>query len=282
MTGLVDSHFHLWRAEALEPSGVLAAPQLQHDVTWEDFEALTKPLGIEQCVFVHAQGAAQASDELTFASELAETHPEVMGFVAWAPLESPDIGDRLQDLVRDPLVCGVRRATQYEPDPEFCLRPDYLAGARLAAAHGLTLDMCVLEHQLEGLRKFAERLPEATIVLEHLGKPPLGAPPTAVWRSRMAELGALPNVYCKLSPTIFGADDAPLDRDLARSFVEHIIESWSWDRLIYGSNWPVSSVVIGYEPWLELLVEITDGVPGSERSKLFTDNARRVYEPRRS
>lgn len=140
-----------------------------------------------------------------------------------------------------------------------------------------SIDLCVQEHQLLGVRALAQACPDAVIVLEHLGKPRLELAPSGPWRDGMPPLAAVPNVVCKISPTVFTGEEPRLGFELAARCVEHAIGSFGWDRIIFGSNWPVSTAIVGYAEWVEMLDRITNGAAEHERRRFFAENARRIY-----
>ncbi len=274
---IVDTHFHLWRADDVRPTGVMAAAYLQRDVSWDDFERAVAETGVTEAVFVHAHGAEEGMREAEFAQTLGGRRPAVAALVAWAPLESPTLPKHLNALARFPILRGVRRVTQYEADPAFCARADFARGVRLAAERGLVIELCVQAHQLLGVRTVAQACPDAVIILEHLGKPRLEHLPTDEWRSGMSAVGRCGNVVCKVSPTIYTGDEPRLDAGIAARYVEHAVASFGWDRIVFGSNWPVSTGIVGYAEWVELLDRIMNGVAVADRRRFFAENARRIY-----
>jgi L-fuconolactonase len=273
---VIDTHFHLWRRSRVAPSGILAAPYLQRDVRWSDFTTAWDGLPIEQVVNVQVDDFTDGTVEARFVA--GEAAPgRLAGIVAWAQLESPDVGAELERLRALPAVRGVRRTCQFEDDPEFCCRPEYLRGARMLSELDLVCDVCVRFEQVAAVPRLARACPETTIVLEHLGKPDLTRPPALHWLRAVEELGACPNVVAKLSVTVHAADDPPLRADAAAPFVRHMLECLGPNRLMFGSNWPVSTAVIGYRDWVVLLRELV-----GDREEIWSATARRVYMPIRT
>jgi L-fuconolactonase len=272
---IVDSHFHLWRRDAVGAAGILAAPYLRRDYLWDDYGAATSGLPVEQSVFCHVNDFVDGNLEVEFASRVARAHPSLEGMVAWAQIESVDLEQQL-DRLAGPFVRGVRRSTQYEADPRFCTRPAFVTGARRLGERRLVCELCVRGEQVLGVVELAGACPETTIVLDHLGKPNMAAPEPG-WRQGIAELGKCPNVSCKVSVVVHTADDPRLDRRLAEPVVGEVIESFGWDRVLFGSNWPVATAVIDYREWIEVLEQVLAGSSADQLQRLFTLNARRVY-----
>ncbi|MBO0684518.1 MAG: amidohydrolase family protein, partial [Candidatus Dormibacteraeota bacterium] len=163
-----------------------------------------------------------------------------------------------------------------EPDPRFCARPAFVTGARRLGERGLVCELCVRGEQVLGVVEQARACPETTIVLDHLGKPNMVEPEPA-WRQGIRELGSCPNVFCKVSVVVHGADDPRLDRRLAEPVVHEVIESFGWDRVLFGSNWPVATAVIDYQEWVAVLQQVLSGSGAGQLERLFSVNASRAY-----
>jgi L-fuconolactonase len=138
----------------------------------------------------------------------------------------------------------------------------------------------VRNEQIESVPALIRACPETEFVLQHMGKPDLSRPPSDGWLGAIEELGALPNVTCKLSPVVH-SDSDPHHRSVALApFVSRLVDCFGWERLMFGSNWPVATAVVGYREWVEMLQAILagcDGDPGRLEA-VFTENARRVYK----
>jgi L-fuconolactonase len=271
---LVDSHHHLWRRAELPRTGILASPYLARDFPWEDLEREWDGLAVSSTVFVQVR---DSDDDIAYVEDLARRHPRLGAMIAWAPLERDEAGPLLRRLRRHPIVRGVRRSTQHEPDPEFIIRPAYVAGVRLLAETGLLCELCVRHEQLAAVPRLARECPETTIVLQHLGKPDVSGPPPAGWLRGIEQLGTLPNVHCKVSVVVHRDDDRSFEAEVLAPFVRHLVDCFGWDRLLFGSNWPVSSAVVGYRAWAEMVAGILSSATERQLQALFGENARSLY-----
>ncbi len=267
----IDTHFHLWRYGDAIRTGILAAPYLQRDVRWTDFVDAWAGEPVESAVNVQVDDFVDGTIEARFVA--GEASPDRLGgIVAWAQLESPGVGAELARLRGLPLVRGVRRTCQIESDAEFCCRPDYVRGARMLGELGLVCDVCVRLEQVAAVARLARACPDTTVVLEHLGKPDLSRPAAAYWMRAVQEMGALPNVAAKLSVTVQTPDDPPLRAEAVAPFVRHVLDCFGPGRVMFGSNWPVSTAVIGYREWILLLRELV-----GDDDLIWSGTARRVY-----
>ncbi|MGS2619712.1 amidohydrolase family protein [Micromonospora sp. LZ34] len=102
----------------------------------------------------------------------------VAGVVGWTDLTAPDVADRLAALLEAPggeRLVGIRHQVQDEPDPGWLLRPDVMRGLEAVAAAGLVFDLLIQTPAYPAALKATALLPDLGFVLDHLGKPPVGA-----------------------------------------------------------------------------------------------------------
>jgi len=97
------------------------------------------------------------------------------------------------------------------------------------------------------------------------------------WRGYIREISGLPNVVSKVSGVVAYADHERWTPEDLRPFVEHVIECFGWNRVMFGSDWPVCTQAASLKQWVEALALITSDASETERKKLFHDNAERVY-----
>jgi len=269
---VIDTHIHLWRRADAKQSGILARPYLQRDFLWEDYRGAWGGEQVEQAVQVQVNDFVDPLWEAAFAAGVAESQPGLGAYVSWAGLEQPYLDDELDDLEPLHLVRGVRRTCQYEKDPEFCASEAYVQGARRLGERGLLCEICVRRTQIVALPRLVRACPDTVFVLQHLGKPDLGAPPAPEWLRAIEELGSLPNVHCKLSPVVHTDRDPRFTAELLAPFVNKVVECFGRERVLYGSNWPVAEAVVGFAEWAGIVRELV----GADDA-VFAGNARRLY-----
>jgi L-fuconolactonase len=148
------------------------------------------------------------------------------------------------------------------------------AGLATIAATGLVNELVVRTPQLPSVARAAAVLPDATFVLDHLGKPPIAAGRLGEWRELIGPVAERPNVVAKLSGLVAEADWAKWTvADLA-PFVNTAVELFGTDRLMFGSDWPVCEVAASYQQVKDAMVEILGGVPAD----VFAGTAIRAYQ----
>lgn len=277
---IVDAHVHLWDPQALRITWIDGDATLDRPYGMAEYAAATAGLQIEACVYVQVDAApAYGISEARMVAELAAADQRLRAIVAYAPLED---GRRarsyLDDLVKiSPLIRGVRRITQGEADPAFCLRPDFVAGVRQLADYGLSCDLCVTHRQLAATTELVRRCPEVQFMLDHIAKPAIAAGAIDQWRYELSALAELPNVCCKISGVVTEADHSAWTAEQIGPYIAHALAVFGEDRVAFGGDWPVVLLAAPYRRWVATLDALTAGMSPAARRKLWAENARAFY-----
>ncbi|GAC1656019.1 MAG: amidohydrolase [Candidatus Dormibacteraceae bacterium] len=274
---ILDSHFHLFREFEVPATGIMAAPVLRRDFSWADYEAAWGGLPVDRAIMVQVRVEAEGLAESEDIARVAASEPRLAGMVAGNLLEEPPRRPELAGLAANPMVRGVRRVTQFHPDPTYLARPEMVSGFRELARLGLAGEVCVKHFQLDGVIELAAALPELSLVLDHLGKPDMITADQPDWRRRMARLAEFPNVVVKVSPVVQQPDDPRLPAAAVGPIVRHVVQEFGWDRVLFASNWPVATVITGFGEWVDLVVGALPGASDDELDRLFYRNAARVW-----
>jgi L-fuconolactonase len=271
---MIDAHHHLWdpsRREYPWMAGTAMDP-IRRPYTVDDLRAVTKAAGVHATVLVQTVSSEEETAEF-LATAAAE--PVIAGVVGWVDLTAPDIADRLAAL-DGPLV-GIRHQVEGEPDDDWLLRPEVVAGLSTVAAAGLAFDLLVRPSQLPAATEAALRLPQLRLVLDHAAKPPIATGEWEPWASGVAALAARENVVCKLSGLVTEADWTGWEVGHLRRYVDHVLDVFGPERLLFGSDWPVCELAASYEVVLDAAVALTGALSDAERLAVFEDNARTAY-----
>jgi L-fuconolactonase len=172
---------------------------------------------------------------------------------------------------------GIRRLIQNQPDPDFCIQPKFIEGLKLLAKHDLVFDICIFHHHLPNAIKMVRQCPEVRFVLDHIAKPAIKAGVSDPWRQHMKELAALPNVTCKISGVSTEADHKNWTREQLKPYIAHSIDTFGFERCMYGGDWHVLELAGTYPQWVEVVDWVIEGATSEEKRKLYRDTATRVY-----
>lgn len=276
---IVDTHVHLLDQKRFRYSWAASAPKLARDWSIADLAERAAPATVESLVFVEVDvDMPLYMDEAHWVQETATRDPRLKGCVACLPLEQgAALEPQMAELAGLEVMRGVRRLIQNQPDPAFMLKPDFLAALKLLPRYNLSFDICIFHHQLPNTLEMVRRCPETSFVLDHIAKPGIKAGLVEPWKSHIREMAKLPNVVCKLSGVTTEADHQNWTREQLRPYIDHVIDCFGFDRLMYGGDWPVSELAGTYRSWLEVLDWATADATAADRRKLFRDTGIRTY-----
>lgn len=285
MTQRIDAHHHLWVRSRTPQDWIdpVAMAAIDADFTPDDLAAALAGQGVTGTVVVQSvQVEAETVDLLA----LAARTPVVQGVVGWVDLTAPDVADALARLRSGPggaHLVGVRSMVQAERDPGYLDGADLRRGMQAVADAGLALDLVTRHDQLPAVARLVRELPEVPFVLDHLGKPPLaGDDPTtggdlAGWAAAIDAVAASPNVTAKLSGLVTEASWTGWSAEGLRPAVEHALAAFGPERLMFGSDWPVSLLAASYDAWVETLSGLLAGLPPAALEAIWHGTARRAY-----
>jgi L-fuconolactonase len=235
-------------------------------------------------VFVQADCLPEEGySEAQWVNSLAPTWRELSGIVAFAPVERGDgirpFLDKLRTVER---VVGIRRLLQNEALP-FFRDPTVAAGLRAVGAERLAFDACVRHWQLPALAQLIASAAETTVVLDHLGKPPiaegLDSEAGRSWLASVRALARSEQVVVKLSGLAPEADPSRALGEQVVPFAAAALDIFGADKVMLGSDWPVSATTphrLGYAEWFELMSS-QFGASSGEWDALASRTATRVY-----
>lgn len=276
---IVDAHLHVWDLERAQyPWLTPEIGDLYRSIGFDEIAPVLRERGIDGAVLVQASYEA---DDTTVMLAAAADHPEIVGIVAWSPLDDPDrLRADLDRFTAEPLIVGVRNLVHEHP-PEWLDRPDVEEGFALLAAAGRPLDFPTSgPTALVALPGIGARHPELRLVIDHLGKPPIGQGEDArdEWRSLLAAAAANPLTHAKLSglyASVGGMDSWTADG--IRPFIDDALDLFGPTRLMYGGDWPISVLAGGYRRSWEAITSIVAALSPAERAAVLGDTAARFY-----
>ncbi len=273
---IVDTHTHFY--DPARPQGVPwpgKGTSLYRTVLPADWLALASPHGCRETVVVEASPWVEDNQWIL---DLAEKEKSIIGFVGHLDL-GPEFAANLRRFAKNPIFRGIRWSSSLLVDASK--RVDVLSGAKLLAEHGLELDLNGPASALSAVAQLANEVSDLRIVINHLGAP---GDPKALrpeWKPAVSAVAQKPNVYMKVSALVEqvkGAEgSAPRDTAYYLPILDHLWEQFGPDRLIYGSNWPVSDKGGSYDVVFGLVREFFTSKGLEACEKYFWKNAQAAY-----
>jgi L-fuconolactonase len=281
VSGIIDTHIHFIDPARFTYHWLGRRPDVDRRFVEDDYRyATTGGANVAGVVLVEAAVQdADAMGEAHWMSGIAMQSELVGAVVAQARLErGAAVCDELDRLAQLPKVTGIRRVVRapFQQDPDFCVRPDFIAGVRMLADYNFSFDVACGPGDLSNVATLAEACPEVSLVINHIANPPSEPTGRAMWEARLRDLARRPNVACKISGQ--QTHLAPgWDVSTVRPLVEPAVDAFGARRVIFGSDTPVQNSGGGFFPWLGALKTIFATASEEERSLFFEGNARGLY-----
>jgi predicted TIM-barrel fold metal-dependent hydrolase len=275
---IFDTHLHLINQSALRYPWLSSVPALNRDFTYDEYAVQAHRAGIEAALHMEVDVyPADIEAETGHVKALSQQKGSLLrGAIASCRPEEPGFAAYLERQLADPFVKGFRRVLHVMPDElsEGALFRENIK--RLAGAQ-LTFDLVVLPHQIPKAIALADLAPDVQFVLDHCGVPDIKGDGEHPWREHMAEIARRPNVIGKISGVVAYADPASWTVDTLRPYVEHTIRCFGWDRVVWGSDWPVCTLGGGLATWVAATHALLGGVSVDERTRLLSANAKQLW-----
>jgi L-fuconolactonase len=270
----IDAHHHLWSL-ARGDYGWLTPDltPLYRDFALPDLMPHLAAATIEGTILVQA---APTEAETRYLLEIANNAGVVRGVVGWTDFDAADAVARVDALCAQPMLVGLRPMVQDIADDNWLLRPALALPLTAMARGGLVFDALVKPRHLQNLLQIVDRHSNLTFVLDHCGKPALASGETASWQRDIARLAERPNIVCKLSGLVTEAKPDWQVDDLRRT-VDHALASFSPQRVLWGSDWPVVDLAGGYASWIAATGTLLADLSPHEKADILGGTAARIY-----
>jgi L-fuconolactonase len=273
----IDGHQHFWKVDRGDYHWMdSSVPVLCRDYLPSDLSPHLAKHRIDRTILVQA---AQTVAETDFLLELAAQHSFIAGVVGWLDMESLDFAHQFDLYRKNPRFIGLRPMLQDLPDPAWIVRPQVLKSLRLVADADFPFEFLTYTQHLPHVIRALEATPHMRGVIDHISKPEIEAKKLEPWKQLMAQAARHNSLYCKLSGMITEADHLHWSAEDLRPYIEHIVDCFGWDRVIFGSDWPVCLLAGTYDQVVEALIEVLrPRMDGPSEDKLFGINAADFYK----
>lgn len=270
----IDAHQHFWQLSRGDYGWL--TPQLgsiYRDFAPADLLPHLRARGIARTVLVQA---APTEAETHYLLALADQHAFVAGVVGWTDFEARDAPARIGRLAAHPKLKGLRPMIQDLPDVDWMLRKDLIPAFEALMRCDLCFDALVHPVHLPNLLRLLQRHPELRTVIDHGAKPRIRDDGFAEWATWMKRLARETRACCKLSGLVTEAGPGWSVEQL-RPCVDHLLDCFGPKRLVWGSDWPVLTLVGSYEAWHEAALALLADLDEGQRAAVFGGNAVLCY-----
>ena len=268
---IIDTHTHFY--DPRRPEGIpwpRKTDPLYRPILPENFKKVTKPQGVIGTIVVEASNRLEDNDWLL---KQAALHSNVKGVVGNVDPALPDFREQILRLSKNKFFRGIRLKQSIKKLDD----KHVISGLKILAHLNLSVDILGGSKILPAVLKISEKVPDLRQVINHL--------PFAVhedkkveYEKQLIEISQKENVYVKVSNVLRKVEGkAIVDPEKYFPVLEKIWTIFGEDKVIFGSNWPVSERIAKYEDVFNVVNAFvkTKGVDVSR--KYFCENSRRAY-----
>lgn len=271
----IDSHLHIWERQP----GHYQWLKPEFGAIYDDFppsrvEPELAPSGVEGAVLVQADDSL---DDARYMFNAARTHSWVLGVVAWVPLDDSARAEQvLDEWLGEPVFCGVRQLVHDDPRDNFYRLHEIEPTMRMLVNHAIPLDVPdAWPRDLRQVTDLASTHGDLTIVLDHMGKPPVDDGGLQSWRDELSRFARPGHTVVKFSG--LHHPNRPYTREGVQFLWDTALDLFGPNRVMVGSDWPISENFGGYEPTWNVIDELVSTLSGDERAAVEWGTACRVY-----
>lgn len=297
MLPIIDTHLHFWELSRFVLPEIESYEPLKRDYTLDDAAEAVGNLNVEKIIYMEVNLIQeQKYSEAEYISEIckADNNNICAAFIGGDP-QSYSFSDYVRLSKDSKFIKGVRHVL-HPPEIKkgYCLESVFVENIKLLGELGLRFCICIRPSELSDAVRLAELCPETSFILDHCGN---GVPAIVngsikedeygidnfrhspdSWMRDIEDLAKMDNVMCKISGMLFKTDPDSVRPEFLAPTINHCLDTFGPDRVLFGSNWPVCTLTASYETWFNVLNEVIEDRNEEFKRKLFYENAKRVYE----
>jgi predicted TIM-barrel fold metal-dependent hydrolase len=275
---IVDTHLHIVDMDAMNYPWLAGAGALARNASYDDYALEARRLGITATLHMEVDvAAADIEKETDYVTEVASRADSLLvGAIAACRPEEQDFAAYLERTLDRTIVKGFRRILHEMPD-DLSRAPLFRENIKRLAGTGLTFDLVALPHQLPIVAELVDLAPDVQFVLDHCGVPNIKDEAYQPWADNMTEIAKRPNLVGKLSGIVAYTNRDTWTLDSIRPYAEHTIKSFGFDRMVWGSDWPVCTLAGTLSTWVGATQALLEGVSLDEKAALLSRNAIKLW-----
>tara|TARA_Y100000590_G_scaffold456226_1_gene606413 strand:- start:8105 stop:8998 length:894 start_codon:yes stop_codon:yes gene_type:complete len=289
---IVDSHHHVWKQKDIEWLQGPIQPRIFGDYTnikkdylIDNFIDDVSEYGVEKSVYIQCNWPIDRYlDEAKFIDQCYNASGWPSAFIGYCNLLDKDAKSMLDKLFDYPLMRGVRMQLHWHEkklysfaetndiidDPVFNYNFEHLI------KYNSLFELQVFQGQLEAAQSLIQRYPEVNFILQHAGMPHENSTESIKeWEYFMEELSVNENLFIKLSG--LGTFINKNDPIFIKSIVGKVLQIYSSDRCLYGSNFPIEKIWCEYGELINAYLSATKSLTMSDKKNIFNTTATRLY-----
>jgi len=275
----IDSHHHIWDLSVRDQEWITgdAMQPIHRNFSIADLEDASTSSRIDKSILVQTVTDYAETPELL---AIAQSEQLVGAVVGWLKIDAPNAIEHLHkylDLPGAEYLKGIRDIAQDHPDSNYLAKPETISNVRKLGELGITYDLLTKIPELPAAIELVRACPDVQFVMDHISKPRIAKQEVEPWKTLMSELATFPNVLCKVSGLVTEANWKDWEVKDFKPYVDHVIEIFTPQRLMFGSDWPVANLGGTYAEIVELAEALTSGFSQSEGDYFWHKTAASAY-----
>jgi L-fuconolactonase len=271
----IDSHQHFWQLSRGDYDWL--TPELgllYRDFLPSDLSPVLEQFDVNNTILVQA---APTLEETEFMLKLADNTDFVIGVVGWVDMACNNAISQLETFSQNSFFKGIRPMLQDIDDVNWVLKPELAPVFEYLIDKDLTFDALVLPKHLDALYTLLKKHPKLKVVIDHGAKPPIDKGYSQEWFEKISLIASETTAYCKLSGLVTEAGINPHFDQLA-PYMEHLLICFGYERLMWGSDWPVVNLSSSYQTWLKQTQDFLSPLSKNEQQLILAGNAQNFYQ----
>ena len=275
----IDSHHHVWDLSVREQGWMVgeALNPIKKNFSINDLRQAITGCGIDKTVVVQTVTNYDETPELL---ELADTDDLVAGVVGFLKIDAEDAISHLdsyQSLRGFKYLVGIRDIAHDYEDVKYLSKPQVIKNVQELGKRGLVYDLLTKMPHMRAAIDLVKACPNTKFVLDHISKPYIAKGDMQPWADQITELASFENVVVKVSGLFTEADWKNWKKEDFWPYLEHITKSFTPNRMMFGSDWPVCLLAATYKQSIDLVEEFTSKFSESEKNAFWAGTANKAY-----
>ena len=275
----IDSHHHVWDLSVREQGWMVgeALNPIKKNFSINDLRQAITGCGIDKTVVVQTVTNDDETPELL---ELADTDDLVAGVVGFLKIDADDAIahlDSYQSLRGFKYLVGIRDIAHDYEDVKYLSKPQVVKNVQELGRRGLVYDLLTKTPHMRAAIDLVKACPNTKFVLDHISKPYIAKADMQPWADQITELASFENVVVKVSGLFTEADWKNWKKEDFWPYLEHITKSFTPNRMMFGSDWPVCLLAATYKQSIDLVEEFTSKFSESEKNAFWAGTANKAY-----
>ncbi len=275
----IDSHHHVWDLSVREQGWMVgeALNPIKRNFSINDLRQAITGCGIDKTVVVQTVTNYDETPELL---ELADTDDLVAGVVGFLKIDAEDAISHLdsyESLRGFEYLVGIRDIAHDYEDVKYLSKPQVVKNVQELGKRGLVYDLLTKTPHMRAAIDLVKACPNTKFVLDHISKPYIAKADMQPWADQITELASFENVVVKVSGLFTEADWKNWKKEDFWPYLEHITKSFTPNRMMFGSDWPVCLLAATYKQSIDLVEEFTSKFSESEKNAFWAGTANKAY-----